>query len=81
VRRRLIKGRGGSLACGPRLGGVPEADSTVAREESGLGTAEVGDDRRAPRVRDSGRRRRNTGWCWAASGAGLRPATDGAYAG
>jgi hypothetical protein len=37
VRRRLIKGRGGSLACRPHLGGVPEADSAAA-QDTGSGT-------------------------------------------
>jgi hypothetical protein len=64
------KGRRRALACGPRLGGVPEADSAVAQEESGSGTIEVGDA-------GSGER---CGRCWAACEAGMRPAV-GAHAG
>jgi hypothetical protein len=36
---------------------MPEADSAAAREESGLGTAEVGDDTRVSPVGDRRRRR------------------------
>jgi hypothetical protein len=51
------KGRRRALACRPWLGGVPEANSAMAQEESGSGTAEVGDGKRVPPVGGCGQRR------------------------
>jgi hypothetical protein len=51
------KGRRRALACRPCLGGVPEANSAMAQEESGSGTAEVGDGKRVPPVGGCGQRR------------------------